>query len=109
MALKLTIQTAYGVPAEYHRILRINSNIEKPTDTLGYRSDIIIQSYLNEETRLKGNIPLRTITIQTDKAFNEMESAYEYIKTLPEFIGSEDLIITTNADAKSTSVSRIAE
>ena len=89
MALLKSIEQEDGVITEYHRIqfLQLTTN---------HHNSIAVLSYINESTRLNeinGGHPYKTATTyETD--YDEtmtIESAYEYLKSLPEFKQSEDI------------------
>ena len=89
MALKKTIIQRDGVPTEYHRILFIQSMINSHTS-------IAVASYVSDSSRRTESVVIRpyntVVTYQTD--YNEnmtIEDAYNYLKTLPEFKGAEDV------------------
>jgi len=93
MALKLAKPTPYGNDMEYHKIalLRI-------FDTLGGSVDIDV--YYNQQARLDGKKPYERISfvLPADTfsgaeltANNPKQIAYNYLKTLPEFVGAIDV------------------
>lgn len=92
MAIKKDIELDNGVVTNYHRISRIASFINVD-------SSICVASYLSKQKRLleKGNpsftnvfIDERTYFLPYDPELNVVK-AYEYIKSLPEFEGAEDV------------------
>lgn len=92
MALYKPVLRDDGVTTDYHRIayltLSTNSHIS-----------IAVFSYVNENSRnieYEGGIDRKpythTVTYETDYDENmTIISAYEYLKTLPEFEGAEDV------------------
>ena len=102
MALKVKIIANNGVVTEYHRIASLNIATNQS-------NSIVVYSYLNEDARnleleSQGkvctsladeptNYPyIETRQIGTDYDENmSVEAAYEYLKTLPEFEGAEDV------------------
>lgn len=92
MALKKQIRQADGVVTEYHRILYI-------MQTLNRQTSIAVLSYVNEDSR-SGEIDIESGIKPYQKAETfefeyspdiTAESAYNLIKTLPEFEGAEDV------------------
>lgn len=91
MALYKEIRQEDGVMTKYHRILFIQKTINK-------QNSIAILSYADEYSRESEkesaeNRPYKkSITYEVD--YDEkmtVESAYGWLKTLPEFEGSEDI------------------
>ncbi|MDD6145721.1 MAG: hypothetical protein PUB43_01575 [Oscillospiraceae bacterium] len=91
MALRKEIIQSDGVVTDYHRILYITSTINSHTS-------IAVLSYVNEAARaaekdeIRVNPYTKAITFET--AYDEgitVESAYEYLKTLPQFSGAVDI------------------
>jgi hypothetical protein len=86
---KETIQSN-GIPTKYHRIVYIRLTTNK-------QNSIAVSSYVNEDTRISeknGNTtPYRAAaTYETDyDPTMTIEAAYNYLKTLPEFEGAEDV------------------
>ena len=97
MALKKDIVLDNGIVLNYHRVVSVN-NITNQT------SIIEVASYINEEQRNKEKEWYETnsqgdmnVFIETkyyskgyDKELN-VDNAYEYLKTLEDFIESEDI------------------
>lgn len=89
MALQKTIVQNDGVITNYHRILYTQSSINS-------HNSIAVLSYINEDSRKNEsaeNHPY-TAAITYEKDYEEnmtIESAYEYLKTLPEFEGAVDV------------------
>lgn len=91
MALYKPIKQADGVITNYHRVLfcQITTNRQNSIAVLSYidnvsrkdeLSDIIAQPYS------------KSITYETDyDPTMTIEKAYEYLKTLPQFEGAEDI------------------
>lgn len=89
MALSKPITQNDGVVTNYHRILRIESVINSHVS-------IVVLSYLNRDSRSSESnehSPYKAaITYETDYIENmTIESAYNYLKTLPAFEGAEDI------------------
>lgn len=93
MAIKKDIELDNGIVTTYHRVSRISSFIN-------YDCSIDVASYLSKEKRLlqKANpsfsnvfVDERTYFLPYDSEFN-ITKAYEYIKSLPEFEGAEDIL-----------------
>lgn len=90
MALYKEIRQEDGVRTSYHRISFIQMTVNK-------RNSIVVLSYTDEEAREfeKDNeyIPYRqaiTYEVEYDDTMT-IEKAYEYLKTLPLFIGAQDI------------------
>lgn len=89
MALKKEIKQNDGVVTGYHRILFVQK-------TINSHDSIAVLSYVDKESRDKeeqGERPYK-VSITFEKEYDEgmtIEGAYEYLKTLPEFEGSEDI------------------
>ena len=86
MALLKPITKDNGITLNYHRILFIQSTINRQTS-------IAVLSYLNEESREKENTanePYKeAITYETPCVENmTTDQAYDYLKSLPEFEGA---------------------
>ena len=102
MAIKKQIESSNGVVTEYHRIALVSIDVNN-------QNTILIHSYLSEDGRkiekeysaalfsdleeCMINFPyVDARYINTE--YNEnmtVKAAYEYLKTLPEFEGSEDI------------------
>lgn len=90
MALYKEIRQEDGVRTSYHRILFVQSTVNK-------QNSIAVLSYTDEEAREfeKNNEfkPYRhavTYEVNYDDTMT-VEKAYEYLKTLEAFIGAEDV------------------
>jgi len=91
MALKKSIRQNDGVTTGYHRILFLQQTVNR-------QNSIAVLSYVDEEAReaeINNTIeqPYKvSVTYETDYS-EEMtiETAYEFLKTLPEFEGAEDV------------------
>lgn len=91
MALKKKVVQDDGVITEYHRILYVQS-------TTNSHCSVAVISLVSEEIRdkqLAGEIQQpyqKIVTYETEK-FSDLsiKEAYEYLKTLPEFEGAEDV------------------
>lgn len=89
MALQKVIIQEDGVTTSYHRILYIQSMVNS-------HDSIAVLSYIDAESRQSESIERRpyTAAITYEKDYEEnmtIESAYAYLKTLPEFEGAEDV------------------
>lgn len=91
MALYKEIRQEDGVITKYHRILYL-------THTVNKQNSIVVLSYVDDVARVveQENVmtqPYRkAMTYETD--YDEsmtVETAYEYLKTLPVFVGAEDV------------------
>lgn len=89
MALQKAITQPDGVTTNYHRIQFIQTTVNR-------QNSIAVLSYVNAESRAtedEGRRPYKAaITYET--AYDEnmtVESAYAYLKNLPEFEGAEDV------------------
>lgn len=94
MALYKPIRQDDGVTTSYHRILFIQSTINKVTS-------IAVLSYVDEESRRSESPELRPykVSVTYEKPYDEnmtVESAYEYLKTLPAFEDAEDIVEEEN-------------
>lgn len=90
MALKKEVRQDNGIVTNYHRILFIQSTINSHTS-------ISVLSYVDEPSRDQEGTetpPYKVaITYETDYVKNmTIKKAYEYLKTLPEFEGAEDIL-----------------
>lgn len=88
MALKKEIQLENGIVLSYHRIITLQLVTNKSID-------MIVASYVDEENRDKDFLDNKIIQtkVYTD-AYQEnynIEKAYEYLKTLPEFKDAIDV------------------
>ena len=110
MAIKKQIITSNGVPVEYHRVamVKIDTNQQNTILVLSYLSedarkiekDYAAGKYKDVETGAMV-FPYTDAQYINTKYISDMsiESAYEYLKTLPMFEGAEDIlepIPTTN-------------
>ena len=89
MALKKDITQENGVTTSYHRILLIQSVINSNTS-------IAVLSYVSQESREAENSetpPYKVSATYSSEYIENMtvEDAYNYLKTLPEFEGAEDI------------------
>lgn len=91
MALYKEIKQADGVVTNYHRILFL-------TQTVNRQNSIAVLSYVDEDSRNDEKVSImnqpyqKSVTYETtyDPSMT-IESAYEYLKTLPIFSGAEDI------------------
>lgn len=97
MALKKDITLNNGIVLNYHRIVSVNAITNQATK-------IEVASYVNEEQRNKeknwyetGGLEDMNVFIVTNvytTGYNNglnVDNAYEYIKELDQFVGSEDV------------------
>ena len=91
MALYKDICQEDGVTTSYHRILQL-------IQTVNQRVSIAVLSYVNEDARTneKESILMQPYSknITYELAYDEsmtVASAYEYLKTLPQFEGATDI------------------
>lgn len=102
MALKIKVTANNGIVTEYHRIASLNIATNQS-------NSIVVYSYLSEDARaLELENQSKTYTSIADEPTNypyietrhisadydenmSIESAYEYLKTLPLFEGAEDV------------------
>lgn len=93
MGLKKDIEDSNGIMVSYHRVVRLQSIIN-------HSSLIEIASYVSQQKRNmeKGNPSFSNVysvgtyySIPYDPELNVVK-AYEYIKSLPEFEGAEDIL-----------------
>lgn len=91
MAIYKEIRQEDGVTTNYHRILSL-------TQTVNRQNSIAVLSYVDDAARVdeQQNIIVqpykKAVTYET--AYDEnmtIESAYEFLKTLPQFEGAEDV------------------
>lgn len=91
MALRKDIRQRDGVTTSYHRILFLQQTINR-------QNSIAVLSYVDEEAReaeMNDTIeqPYK-VSITYEIPYNEdmtVEKAYDYLKTLPEFEGADDV------------------
>lgn len=89
MALQKEIKQDDGVTTSYHRILFFRAVINSHVS-------IAVLSYVDEASRereLTGDRPYK-ISATYERPYVEnmtIEEAYEYLKTLPDFEGAEDI------------------
>ena len=91
MALYKEIKQSDGVTTKYHRILFLQKTVNR-------QNSIAVLSYVDEESRAEETAGTmaqpyqKSITYET--AYDEnmtIESAYEYLKSLPQFEGAENI------------------
>lgn len=89
MALKKENRQENGVVTSYHRIMMINS-------VINHHISIAVLSYIDEDSRNtedNGEKPYK-VAKTYEKSYEEnmtIEEAYEYLKTLPDYEGAEDI------------------
>ena len=91
MALYKEIRQEDGVTTNYHRILYLMQTVNR-------QNSIAVLSYVNDESRNneKDNVMTqpyqKSITYEVPYDENmTVASAYEYLKTLPQFEGAENI------------------
>lgn len=90
MALFKQIKQSDGVTTSYHRILYVMTTINR-------QNSIAVLSYVDDESRQSEKSAEmqpyhKSITYETPYDSNmTVESAYEYLKTLPQFEGATDV------------------
>ena len=91
MALCKEIKQSDGVTTKYHRILYVMTTVNR-------QNSIAVLSYVDDESRsgeLDHTMPQpyqKSITYETSyDPTMTIESAYEYLKTLPVFEGATDI------------------
>ena len=91
MALHKEIKQSDGVVTKYHRILYVMTTVNR-------QNSIAVLSYVDDESRTAeidntmSQPYQKSITYETDYDPNmSIESAYEYLKTLPQFEGAENI------------------
>ncbi len=94
MALSKAIALENGITVNYHRVVSIN-NITNQSSIIEIASYTSEEKRLEEKSKLLNNEPMN-IYIRSKyyiKSYNKnlnVDSAYEYIKTLDEFTGAID-------------------
>lgn len=91
MALKKTIRQRDGVTTSYHRIMFLQQTVNR-------QNSIAVLSYVDDEARdgeINNTIEQpykisKTYEVPYDEEMT-VEKAYEYLKTLPEFEGAENV------------------
>lgn len=85
MALYKSIKQNDGVTTSYHRILFIQQMIN-------HHNSIAVVSYVDAETRELTQPYQKSTTYELGyDPYMTIESAYGYLKTLPQFEGAEDI------------------
>lgn len=89
MALQKTIIQENGIVTNYHRILFLQS-------TVNSHNSIAVLSYIDQDSRLRESSGMMSyssaVTYEKDYEENmNIEEAYLYLKTLPEFEGATDV------------------
>lgn len=91
MALHKAIRQSDGVVTNYHRILFLQQTVNR-------QNSIAVLSYVDETSRSDEMASIleqpyqKSVTYEVD--YDEtmtIESAYNYLKTLPQFEGAEDV------------------
>ena len=89
MALQKSIIQENGIVTNYHRILFLQS-------TINSHNSIAVLSYIDQDSRLRESSGMMSyssaVTYEKDYEENmNIEEAYSYLKTLPEFEGATDV------------------
>lgn len=89
MALQKSIIQENGIVTNYHRILFLQS-------TINSHNSIAVLSYIDQDSRLRESSGMMSyssaVTYEKDYEENmNIEEAYLYLKTLPEFEGATDV------------------
>jgi hypothetical protein len=91
MALYKEVKQSDGVVTKYHRILFL-------TQTVNRQNSIAVLSYVDSDSRSDETAGImrqpyqKSVTYETDyDPSMTIESAYRYLKTLPQFEGAEDI------------------
>jgi len=81
MALKKSIQTQFGIPAEYWRIIRINESFDSLTE-------VLIAGYVSHEKREEGSNPLQILS----RTFETLDGGRDdyYVKLKESVPGIQD-------------------
>ena len=91
MALYKEVRQDDGVTTRYHRILFVQTTVNR-------QNSIAVLSYVDEDARENEKVAVtvqpyvKSITYETP--YNEamtVESAYEYLKSMPQFEGAVDV------------------
>lgn len=91
MALHKAIKQEDGVITKYHRILFLQSTINR-------QNSIVVISYIDDEARNEEKQAMDSVAYKKSKTYEidydptmTIESAYEYLKTLEEYNGANDI------------------
>lgn len=91
MALFKVVRQEDGVSTSYHRILYVMT-------TTNFRNSVAVASYVDEDARLDEKEHTiaqpykKAVTYETEyDPTMTIESAYDFLKTLPEFEGATDI------------------
>lgn len=89
MALYKNIRQDDGVTTNYHRILFLMTTVNR-------QNSIAVLSYVDGEARASeaGELQPYCKSVTYETAYDEnmtIETAYNYLKTLPQFDGAEDV------------------
>lgn len=95
MALKLTVVGEDTVTTSYHRVVKIETVVNRYTriqveSVIDESARSIQKAYDGSESYVP---PYSTVMYYTTDygAFNDVTGAYEYLKSLPEFEGATDI------------------
>lgn len=83
MALKISIETDYGINAEYWRIARA-------TDHFHGQVEVVMAGFLDIYAADEGRAPLATITVFVQASDATRSDLYPLIKQQSPFVGAED-------------------
>lgn len=83
MALKISIQTDYGIDAGYWRVARA-------TDHYHGQVEVVMAGFLDANAAEQNRAPLATITVFVQASDATRSDLYPLIKQQPPFVGAED-------------------
>lgn len=84
MALGISIDTDYGVPATYWRIARVQDHFHG-------RVEVTMQGYASLEARLAIKQPLASETVWLEGVEKARADLYPLLKQLPQYQGAQDV------------------
>lgn len=84
MALKINIDTEYGIPATYWRIARVD-------DSFHEELTVVMQGYTSESARRRSAAPLATMTLFIRGTEIPRSQIYARVKAQAEFTGAADV------------------
>ncbi len=107
MALNKAILQEDGVTTNYHRILFLQTTVNR-------QNSIAVLSYVSEEARRNSTNGARpyAAAVTYECPYDEnmtIESAYDYLKTLPEFEGAEDVYENSSEEDVPTEEEQITD
>lgn len=91
MALRKEIKQPDGVVTNYHRILFVQTTVNRQ-NSIAVLSYVDIDSRDCEKNTTMSQPYVKSVTYETAYSENmTVEAAYEYLKTRPEFEGADDI------------------